>query len=127
MTHSLPFGAGSSRAYSVLSHALKRPPTGGSITKPSPQESALAHLYFLFGVAFFFKLNSEVITSTEILGLFTIKSGVPPLERLEGLISGVCILTGQQELDLLEMGMDGPQSIQPRYTQPTSIHLDCLP
>ena len=81
---------------------------------------------FCLGLLFFFKLNSEVITSTEILGLFTIKSGVPPLERLEGLISGVCILTGQQELDLLEMGMDGPQSIQPRYTQPTSIHLDCL-
>lgn len=55
VTHSLPFGAaGSSRAYSVLSHALKRPPTGGPIPpKPSPQRVCpVAHLYFVWGCLF---------------------------------------------------------------------------
>lgn len=53
VTHSLPFGAGSFRAYSVLSHALKRPPTGGPIINLDPQRVLPWHTcIFCLGLPF---------------------------------------------------------------------------
>ena len=57
---------------------------------------SLAHVFFVLGFWFFFKLNSEVITRIKKLELFTIKSGFLPLKKLEDLATWVYVLTGQQ-------------------------------